>query len=309
MKKYNIYNRFVKFDFYIDDGVDISIDALKNYLEPYIYIDDNCCETKESDLTIITLKESTEIVYKDKKVITKFTDNLSLKRLIIDLVNRIIEVNTGIFFHSSSVVFNDNSYIFIGDKGQGKTTTMLNLLSNQVTSYSSNERTALIKENDVLLSYGNPARINIRVNTLRQNKQLYDKLIPVLDLEKYNHLVKQDLSLDCSERVDISYNDIRKYLEVDVKPINKTAAIINLLYDPKYDFYLDEIDYEVIKPTLEKNIISGVYQDRLFLEQEIGNGIKPSIQILKDQNIKYYNLYKNNSIDCSKKLIKRLENE
>ena len=260
-------------------------------------------------MTIITLKESTEIVYKDKKVITRFTDNLSLKRLIIDLVNRIIEVNTGIFFHSSSVVFNDNSYIFIGDKGQGKTTTMLNLLSNQVTSYSSNERTALIKENDVLLSYGNPARINIRVNTLRQNKQLYDKLIPVLDLEKYNHLVKQDLSLDCCERVDISYNDIRKYLEVDVKPINKTAAIINLLYDPKYDFYLDEIDYEVIKPTLEKNIISGVYQDRLFLEQEIGNGIKPSIQILKDQNIKYYNLYKNNSIDCSKKLIKRLENE
>ena len=309
MKKYYIFNSLVKMNLYIEDNIQIPIKELKKYLEPYIYIKKINSEEKQNDLDVVVTSKVKNVIYQNNTIITNYEDIISFKRLINDLINRIIELKQGIFFHASSIEIDGYAYLIIGEKGSGKTTTMLNLLSSNMANYCANERTALINTSTGLMSYGNASSINIRANTLKDNKELLKKILPIIDQEKYNIYSNLNLDNNCKERLVITFNDLEKYLGVRICPILPPKGIINLVNDKNIDFAMEKTDFQKIKSELLKNKISGVFETRSYLEEYLKLEKENNIDMLDRNDINFYNLYKNNTKDISKDLVKRLKYE
>ena len=200
----------------------------------------------------------------------------------------------------------NNSVVFIGDKGSGKTTNMLYMLDKGLMAYSSNERTGIINNKGVLLTYGNPARINVRANSLKFNESLRDKLFGTFDMEKYLKYSNMDLEVNCEERLVISFEDISSNLNVPIVPIAPLNSICNLKYDENIDFMMEKVDYKSMKPYIEKSIITGVFPQREKLNDLFATENVNYDSLLKNNEINYYNIYQNNTSDNSEKIIKVL---
>lgn len=327
MKKYLMFNDLVRFNLYLEN--DLFISKLKKYLGDYILFRSDYQTEKEEindiDLSIIIIEKEAQAenwkfqrraingfncALKDEKFYiilgqNNLNDNiLFLKRILSDLVNRFIEIKGGMFFHSSSIVALEKSVIFIGDKGTGKTTNMLYILKNGEFDYCSNERTGLIKIDDSIITYGSPARINIRVNTLEQNeklrKLLWDK-ININDYKKYKNL---SLSRECSERVVVSFEDICNSLNISSVPFSNLGAICNLIFDPIIDFKIEKITYDEIKPYLLSSKINGVFEQREELNDIFECENNSLDNILRNiNNVTYYNIRQNNSKDNSAEIM------
>ena len=305
MNKYIIFNKFLKMNLYIENELDISKKAIIDYIEPYIYMVDGECFSKNY---IKVKRNEIEIFFNEDRIIYKESNILLLKRIIIDIFSRIIENKRGIFLHSSSLSYNNQSIVFIGNRGSGKTTTLLNLLNLGAFEYSSNDSTAIYIEKNKVYTYGNPSSLNVRVNTLFQNKSLYDKIMTVVDKEEIERNTLVDIQDNCSEHISLSYQSLLNIFSIKPSPNNELKCIINLVFDEKEKFKLEKVDFQKFKYLIEKNLISGVNVNRTNLEKIISkNNI--DLDELNSYNIDFYNLYKNNNIDFSKELIKRLKYE
>ena len=320
---YNVYNKFV--NFLLFDKININIDKLKKYLGNYInfeeldvskncnidlsivILDKNTTKIKSNaillDSHFVCLAENELYVYIEKN---NKNEILFIKRLLIDLINRFFEKKQGFFLHSSSIIDLNNSVVFIGEKGSGKTTTMLYILEKGLSGYSSNERTGIIYKDGQLLTYGNPARINVRANSLKSNDSLRKKLVGSFNMEKYLEYSCVDLPFNCEERLVVSFDDISTKLNAPIMPVAPLMSICNLQYDKNIDFLMEKVDYSHIRANIEKSIISGVFplRDKLNDIFPIENII--DVDVLKNQQLNYYNIYHNNTCDNSDKIIKVL---
>ena len=320
---YNVSNKFV--NFLLIDKSNININELKKYLGNYITLNKlEKTEIYNKDLTIVLLDKNNSkiksnaflidnhLVYLEGNELYIFVEKnnkneiIFIKRLLIDLINRFFEKKQGIFLHSSSIVDSNNSIVFIGDKGSGKTTNMLYMLDKGSISYSSNERTGIIYNNGILLTYGNPARINIRANSLKFNDSLRNKLIGTFDMERYLEYSNMDLPVNCEERLVVSFEDISSKLNVPIVPIAPLNSICNLKYDKNIDFMMEKVDYESMKKDIEKSIITGVFPKRQKLNDLFATENTNYDTLLKNNKVNYYNIYQNNTSDNSEKIIKVL---
>lgn len=321
----SLSNKFVKFQIYFEKDIDLL--ELQNFLGAYGLIKETNNSKENYDLSIYFLGENNPIFKTDRVIIDEHIfkkDNdklfigmknndeiLFIKRVLIDLINRIFENKGGIFLHSSSIVKNGQSTIFIGDKCSGKTTNMLYILNkyNHEIAYSSNERTGLIIKNNEIISYGNPARINIRENTLNLNENLKEKIWDSLVKKNYvfddnSHLLKK-----CNERLVISFNDLSKSLDTQIIPTAKLRMICNLIHKPDTTFYAKKIDYNEISDDLKKSIIDGVFPNRILLNDMFENPTHYNSDLLKNERICYYNIYQDGKTDNSEKIYKLLKDK
>lgn len=316
-------NFFVNFSLSWDQ--EINLNLLKEYLGEYASIERVTNLSGQYDLSICFIDENNKLfdtnVYMIDKHKVKIVNNqlfigindlngdeiLFTKRLLIDLINRFFERKGGIFLHSSSVVFEGNTILFIGDKGAGKTTNMLYLLNNYNLAYSSNERTGLILDSGKIISYGNPARINIRANTLKSNESLKNKLWDCIDKSKYQQYVTTNLSRDCSERLVVSFNELANRLGIKTIPSSKLKIIFNLIYRPNIVFDFEEVRYEEIKTSIENSIIDGVFPQREILNKIFPIGVTTIKDILDSAEIRYYNIYQDGTRDNSQEIYKILK--
>lgn len=320
---YNISNRFV--NFLLLDKSNININELKKYLGDYITLNKlDKIEVYNNDLTIVLLDKNNSkiksdaflidnhLVYLEEKELYVYIEKnnkneiIFIKRLLIDLINRFFEKKQGLFLHSSSIVDSNNSTIFIGVKGSGKTTNMLYMLEKGSIGYSSNERTGIINSDGVLLTYGNPARINIRANSLKFNSSLRNKLNGTFDMNKYLEYSNKELPVNCEERLVVSFEEISSKLNVPIVPIAHLNSICNLNYDKNINFKMEKVDYESMKFYIAESIISGVFPQRDKLNNLFATEIINYEALLKNNQINYYNIYQNNTSDNSEKIIKVL---
>ncbi len=325
MKTFELYNDFVKIELILPKESNLLI--LERYLGNYIKIENKTKSAlidKNVDFKIFVVNSAKSpylfdyrfIKINDKKCYFKTTelyvdmsnledkDWLFLKRLIIDIVNRLVEQKQGRFFHASSVVYNGESIMFVGEKGTGKTTAMLYTLLTHQLDYSSNERTAIIKHDDIIKTYGNPARINIRAETFKTNKDLKEKFETKINFEAYEDLFAVKHARDCSERIQISFEDISKALNVKVEPVAKLKAICNFIFDPDVDFKMEKVELIEFISELEKSSIDGVYTDRKILNDliEVPNSNLDTI-LSQDENINCYNVKYNHTLDFTHEII------
>lgn len=324
-KEYILKNEFIKFNVIIDNDIDII--ELENFFGNYAKFEQKSKDNNQFDLTIkITnntnlflgkdnyfIVDNHMAIYKDNIIYVlsnnKKEDILFIKRLLSDLINRYIEKKGGIFLHSSSIVDDSKSIIFIGDKGSGKTTNMLYILEQYQLGYSANERTGIILKDDIIRTYGNPARINIRANTLNKNEKLIEKLWCCIEKEDYEKYKSMLLSRDCSERLIVSFRDLEERLGVKIIPFANIYAICNLIYDSNIDFYMEKVNYDTIKESLENSIINGVYPNRSILNDVFETETINIDKLLYRNDINYYNIYHNASYNNSENIIKILKRE
>lgn len=320
---YELNNFFVSFSLLWDQEINLTL--LKEYLGEYAIVERVTNLSGQYDLAICFIDENNSLfdtnIYMIDKHKARFVNNqlfigrkevnseeiLFTKRLLIDLINRFFERKGGVFLHSSSVVSEGNTVLFIGDKGTGKTTNMLYLLNNYNLAYSSNERTGLILSSDKIVSYGNPARINVRANTLKLNKLLKDKLWDCIDKSKYQQFITTNLSRDCSERLVISFNDLANKLGVQIVPSSKLKIIFNLIYEPNIVFDFEEVEYKEMKHFIESSVIDGVFPQREVLNKIFPIHATDVKDILDSDEICYYNIYQDGTRDNSPEIYKILK--
>jgi len=317
---YKLWNKFIKLIVYLDKN--INVNDLKMFLGNYLMFEQINDINEHVDLLIYFSNINNDGIIIDNHSIKKdgnklyiTIDNndpdeiLFIKRILIDLKNKIFELKGGIFLHSSSIVCLDKSVLFIGNKGAGKTTNMLYTLLQDDIKYSSNERTGIILENNKLLTYGNPTRINVRADSLKQNHILKQRLWSCIDKDKYTLYNSMNLSKDCSERIVVSFNDLAKCLDVEIKPFSNLGAICNLVYDSNIDFKMDKVNFETLNDILDKSIIDGIFIQREKLNDMFPNNNVILQDLLKKSKINFYNIYQNNTKNNSKQIVKILKRD
>ena len=309
------------------DKCDLDIGVLRYNLGNYLEINDyneECFE--QMDLTIMFMNAD-DILYQknyfiiddhvmcfDNNVLYVYLDNqindemLFVKRLLTDLSNRFFEMKGGIFLHASSIVDGQNTIMFIGDKGSGKTTNMLYILDSERVAYSSNERTGVMLDADSgqLITYGNPARINIRAASLRQCESLREKLDDCIDQQQYLRYREMNLANNCSERLVVDFNDISSKLQRDIVPCALLDSICNLIYSPSIDFMVEEIDYMMFRSSLANSIIDGVFPKRDKLNEIFPTNKFNLDDLLLNSKTKFYNIYQDFKTNNSREIMKIL---
>lgn len=112
---------------------------------------------------IIDNKKNVRIYNSDKKGLFIDTYRMVRQLLINDLLQR-----GGIVVHSSSVYMGGKGYLFVGNKGAGKTTSLFQYLNSSRSDilYGSNERTILIPKDNKILMFGWPGTAFVGVGTI-----------------------------------------------------------------------------------------------------------------------------------------------
>ena len=324
MKKYRLSNSF--YNVLLINETDIDINSLKKYFYNYISVEE-CNDLNNAD-TILLIKKKYSFVNYDIKYtidnhilyfdrndcVVLLLDNsdsevIFLKRFIIDLMNRIIEKNGGIFLHGSTLVNNNNnkSIIFTGESNSGKTTNMLRLLEKSQFDYSSNERVALIRDDNEIYSVGCPSNINVRINTLRYNDSIFNKLCNYIDFNEYK--IKTKI---CNNSIDTKLNftalQISNSFNKNIKPIGNIRCICDLNYVVGHSFVMKELSEKEKLSVLKENLISGVYSSRKDVFKKILLQEK-SIDFRDFTDIKYYNIYHDNKDDNIEKILKLVKED
>lgn len=301
--RYCIFNKFFNMNLYTDNKLIEDIEYLKSYIEPYIHITE--CEILNENYIYVN-KDYIEVKCNGQYLLYNECDIILLKRIIIDIFNRYIENKNGFFLHSSSLAYNNQSIVFVGDRCCGKTTTLLDLLDTSKYTFSSNDSTAIYKERNIVYTYGNPCATNIRRNTMLHNESIFKKI--TFGIGEGGISLEDDKKEYCLENIHLPYKDLIKCLNLEVSPNNKLACIINLISTTKYRFKLEELDLEQFKKIIQRNIITGVNENRPEIEKIVEKN-SMDLEDLKNTDVKYFNLYKDNSQNFSKILTKRLVNE
>lgn len=312
MKKYIIKNRYVSIGLNVED--DIDIESIKFYLGPYVKIDKYNNEILDYTLNFFYNISKLNDFFIDNhfcccndkelsiKIESRDEEILFIKRVIIDIINRIFESKGGLFLHASSIVDDGNTTIILGEKGAGKTTNMLYILDSSDMQYSSNERTGIILA-DGVKTYGNPARINIRANSLAGNQSLRNKLIGCIDYAEYEKQLSLSLPCNCSERLLLSLDDVTRCLKTTINPYGTLKNIINLKKTLRKEFEYEEVQYLDIEPDLRRSIIPGIYPIRYKLNEVIPV-YDSSLDILNSNDVHYYNIHHNSHGNNSEEIIK-----
>lgn len=211
------------------------IDGIKEKIQPYFYSYAKLAHINKEDnidatVYIFKSKENNRCMKVNSKnqEIGVILNNLNrdnqlfLKRLLINLNNRILESKGVIFIHASSVSYNGNGIMFIGDRGNGKTTNMLYMLNQSGVDYVANDRTGikLNKKTGEIEMLGIPSSINVRPGTFEKNELIKNKLMPVLAKRGYYELVNDTNNKSMKSRMALTIQEIKDNLGITEKPIS-----------------------------------------------------------------------------------------
>ncbi|MDO5557024.1 MAG: hypothetical protein Q4G05_02095 [Clostridia bacterium] len=295
MQKFNINGEFVNIGIYSELEYSITKELQKIFLS-YLQIENS---TKKEDYKICIFNSNHDIQYTDslngydifisqeKKIIYTVLPKeyskdsvIYIKRLIESLRNRILESKGAVFFHGSAVSINNKAAIFVGKKNVGKTTALLNYLSqNNDAKYMSNDRVALIRDNDKIKVIGSPTNLSVRLKTLEKNKKFRGNLT----LEEM-----KKLKVDSQDRFIFSVYDVKKNLDVGEKTSSNLEWVFCFDFEDKNKKSFREINYSEAQKFLEDNVINGVFEKNRIIDKTI-NVDRNNLSDLFDNNIiKFY---------------------
>ncbi len=233
---------------------------------------------------------------------------LSIKRLLINLNNRILENKGVVFIHGSSVSINGKGIMFVGDRGSGKTTNMLYMLGKNAVNYISNERTGLMPTQEgkkEIRMFGVPSRINIRPGALESNFALKEKLLPIVVNRGYEEALKYLTdSASLNSRMVISLQELKDILGVKEQAEANLKTIVVLKYNPNVDYKLEDISRGEMLEILEQHRINGVFSGMAELNNIVDSKNIILSECMDRNNIRFVSITQN--CDNSKKILKDL---
>lgn len=222
--------------------------------------------------------EQTDIVYQ------------ILRKAIRQIFTYELEVNNGFRLHSSAVAIENNSFAFLGDKGAGKTTTLLSLISHGNINYVTNDILEVRNKGNNIIVQGWPTVCLIGRGTLSA-------------LEKYSFLLpSQEFT---NEKVIVEYNSIEEILDTKIVKDAHLNSIffleLNLTSDQTdlsrlewengitetYKHIIkedkDHPDWLLIRHKTESNVeINKALSDVNFFKLRIGNNLTEMAQKMSD---------------------------
>ena len=211
--------------------------GFKEDIQPYLYsyanIKENCDNETDIDARVYIFKTDIKDCNRDIRIneqkneigvtINEWNrDNqLYIKRLLINLNNRVLESKGVVFIHASLVCYGNEGIMFIGDRGNGKTTNMIYMLEHEGMSYVSNDRTGLKLDEKTgeIIMMGIPSSINIRPGTIEQNRTLKNKLSKILAQKGYNDALKYREATSMKSRMTFSIQELKDNLEIEEKDV------------------------------------------------------------------------------------------
>ena len=211
--------------------------GLKNDIQPYLYSYADIREISKNetniDAKVYIFKTNSKNSNRDISINGEKNEigvtindwnrdnQLYIKRLLINLNNRVLESKGVVFIHASSVSYGNKGIMFIGNRGNGKTTNMMYMLEHKGISYVSNDRTGLKLDEETgnIIMIGIPSRINIRPGTIEQNQMLKNKLSSILNQKGYNDVLKYKEPASMKSRMTFSIQELKDTLGTQEKDI------------------------------------------------------------------------------------------
>ena len=186
----------------------------------------------EHQNSIVFLKNNKCIGTWKKKEAHVFQGKISM-HLLIDCYKKPEENWMGVF-HASAISNQKESLLFLGDSGNGKSTSLALLMANGFNCIA--DDFVPIDNNKNVYTY--PAAISIKKNSVKTLLPFYPELENAVEhhLKKLNKIVRYlppknidyDLKLKCKALVFIKYNP---KVELVIKPISKVDAFQQLVPD------------------------------------------------------------------------------
>lgn len=163
-----LYNQFIR-DF---DSVNQKIIGhlgntinQKREYKYFSYENNDIFQSLKNDTVIITDKDNSAVyvISNDKKKIS-----LELRRVIKDnILSRLAEKNKSAVFHTAIASKDNKGIMIIGDKGAGKTTTLIKLLKDYNMNFVTSDRGYLKLNNNKIFASGWPEPLNVGYGSLK----------------------------------------------------------------------------------------------------------------------------------------------
>ena len=163
---------------------------------------------------------------RDKKNIIIWTSNpneafIITRKIIREITKHELKRLGTIAIHSSAIEYNNNAIIFCGDKGDGKTTTLLNLLNTKRFKFISNDLSVLTTDNIILpVASG----VNVGLGTL-YGIENYHKLIP----NKYQKLLVDEKYRE-ENKFNKFYFDLEDFVDLFDVEVSKGAPLKSIIF-------------------------------------------------------------------------------
>ena len=306
--------KFFLKDKYTCIEVKSSFDSVSQYIKPYFYsyMDiENNSNNEKSDIKLYLFNDEKQnsryeneldgnpisISKANKEVATIIKSRneeavLYIKRVLENLRNRILESKGALFLHSSGVSIDNNGILFIGNKGNGKTTNMLYMLERENVSYISNDNAALMPTENRTDIIAAPTRMNIRIGTLENNQHLKEKLWNSINIYQYYDLLNNYNETNTNERLLLSLEDLKTNLGIKESPIVKLNSIVYTQYDKNTKFDMKRITTNDMLALIKGQVINGVYKEHKILESCIDKK-EPNIEDFINNDYNYFYLKQN----------------
>ncbi len=191
---------------------------LKNfaYFENYDAFEDIEISDKEIEAESLTCKQPHDLV-----------ENLAIQRKIINIL---LTKYNAVFFHGSSVKYNNKGYVFTAPSGTGKSThtALLKELLGDKLTYINDDKPILKVEGDRVYVYGSPwnGKHNLGENTSAQLKSICfiargeeNKILQISAEKSIKYLLKQTVGFDDA-------NTAEKLLEVLSKIVSQSKFYV-----------------------------------------------------------------------------------
>lgn len=298
------------------------LDGLEKSMQQYIYSYANLSESKEEELNVDASiyifktednKKNRNIrINSERNEIGILLENLNrdnqlyIKRLLINLNNRILESKGVIFIHASSVCYNNEGIMFVGNRGNGKTTNMMYMLENSGVQYVSNDRTGIKVDSATgeIIMIGIPSRINVRPGTIESNQELKNSLMPILEQKNYDKMLEDKENTSMKSRMTFSIQELKDYMGIEEKDVCRLHSIILLDYNSEIEYESEQLTYEEIIQLLEQQRISGVFSGTKEIENTIEVDNILVKDIIKDKKLNCVKVTQN--CNNSEKILKEL---
>jgi len=264
---------------YIKIAILSEFDNLDTIIQPYLY-SYAVFEKEEKlrdnyDVMVCVFKKDMNFEFKVKpQLLGIITPNLEhenqimIKRLLINVINRVLESKGTMFLHASSVVYGNSGIMFLGDSGAGKTTNMLYMLDVEGVFYMSNDATGLMldKNKSKIIMFGVPSEVNIRPGSLEAYPKLKRKILPFLEQNEDQGAMVQMTDNFSMNRMEISLGELKNAMQVKECSIADMKGIVLVQYNPHVQCEIVNIGIESLLSTIKKYKINGVYDSMSEVE-------------------------------------------
>ena len=193
---------------------------------------------KEWEVLFIKDKKSSTKIDYEKKVIehrhNSICDLTEFNNLFREIIVKISAMDGMVWLHCSAFMVKDKTILVVGKKGYGKTTLLLNAITNMGAEFIGNDQIPLLIENNDIYCYSWRPDVKVCTNRSKKSECKLEKIFKTLYLVNntipYNFINFKSMSKRLGKQVIPPVNDLN--IQCTEHKLNKVDYIF-VLYNQK----------------------------------------------------------------------------